>query len=294
MEKGLMHMKTWIVMILAVLLLFGCVNPPQPPANATQPPAGVANSSPTVAPANTTLRPIAPGDSIIAGDTVWADYTLRVNGTVIDTTNATLANQSGIYNPARTYAPLQFVVAYNKGLITGFVNDVIGMQVNETESFAVDPARGYGFYDPAKVVTIPRYYNMNLFDSAPLSYFTQQGENISEGSAFNTPVGMVTVTNISGDNVTLFYMTLDTTPNYTFTNNGIPLRVAKVSNFTALIERTFEVNKMYPITNPSTGTSVGYLVTAKNDTNITLDSNNPLANKTLDFTVTIRAVERPS
>lgn len=280
-------MKNWIMLVLAMLLLFGCVNPPQPPANATnQPPVVNAANNTTL-----TLKPLAPGDSIVAGDTVSADYTLRVDDKVIDTTNATLANQSGIYNPTRTYAPLQFQVAFNKGLITGFITNVIGMEVNETESFAVDPARGYGPYDPGKVLVIPRYYQKNLSEDVPRAYLEANGVNVTIGTGFNTVSGTVFIQNVTNDTATLYYVL---EPGENFTVNGIPQHVANVSDMAATMEFALDVNQSYLLPDPTTGQATTFKVLDKTDTNITLDGNNPLANKTLDFTVTIRAAERPS
>jgi FKBP-type peptidyl-prolyl cis-trans isomerase 2 len=289
-------MKNWIVLILAIFLLFGCVNPPQPPANATSPPPVMtaANNTTLVnATANTslTLKPIPPGDSVSLDDTVWADYTLRVDGKVLDTTNATLANQSGIYNPARTYAPLKFEVAYNKSIITGFINDVIGMKVNETESFEVDPARGYGLYDPSKVIVVDRYYEKNLSEQVPRAYLESNGVNVTQGAGFQQASGMVFIQNVTNDTVTLFYV-LTTGKN--FTANGIPQSVVKVSNLTATIEFALDVNRSYLLPDPATGQTKVFTVLGKTDTNITLDGNHPLANKTLDFTVTVVQAERPS
>jgi FKBP-type peptidyl-prolyl cis-trans isomerase 2 len=279
-------MKNWIVLALAVFLLLGCVSQPQPQTNTT-------NTTPVVIVTDntTTLEPFQPGESVGVGDTVWVDYTLKVNGTVIDTTNATLAKESGIYNANRTYAPLQFVADFNQNLIPGFVADIIGMNINETESFTIDPSMGYG---PA-VFTAARYYNMSLFTTAPLSYFTDQNLNIHNGTAFTTPIGTVTVANISNGNVTLFYLTLYTTANYTFMNGHIPSRVVSVSksNYTALIEQLMDVNDTYIILSPATGLPAKWLVTNKTDTNITLENTNPLANDTLDFTVTVVNAEHP-
>lgn len=280
-------MKNWIVLILAIFLLFGCVNPPQPAVNTTSPPAVVTAANNT----SLALKPIPAGDSVSLGDTVWANYTLVVDGKVLDTTNATLANQSGIYNPSRTYAPLEFEVAYNKGIITGFVNDVIGMKVGETQSFEVDPARGYGPYDPSKVIVVDRYYQENLSETVPRADLESQGVNVTEGAGFNTASGTVFLQNVTTDTVTLFYVLV---PGKNFTYNGMPQQVVNVSNLTATIERALDVNKSYVLVNPSTGQTKVFTVLGKTDTNITLDGNHPLANKTLDFTVTVVQAERPS
>ncbi len=280
-------MKNWIALILAIFLLFGCVNPPQPPANATSPPPVLTAANNTTL----TLKPIPADSSVSLGDTVWADYTLRVDGEVIDTSNATLANQSGIYKVGRNYTPLQFDVAFNKSIITGFILGIIGMSVGETESFQVDPARGYGPYDPSKVIVVDRYYEKSLYETVPRVDLESEGVNVTQGAGFNTVSGTVFIQNATNDTVTLFYVL---TPGKNFTANGIPQRVASVSNLTATIEFALDVNKSYLLPDPDTGQTKLFTVLGKTDTNITLDGNHPLANKTLDFTVTIVKAERPS
>lgn len=198
-------MKNWIALLLAMLLLSGCTSPPQPAASNT------SGSLPVISVANNTLpvlKSIPPDSTVDVGDTVSVDYTLRVDGKVIDTSNATLAQEAGISSPGRQYGLLNFTVEFNKGMIDGFIIGVIGMKVGETQSFAVDPARGYGPYDPRKVVIVPRYYNASLYETAPASYFVQQGiTNLTTGTTFSTNSGiMASVYNISGDNVTLFYI----------------------------------------------------------------------------------------
>jgi FKBP-type peptidyl-prolyl cis-trans isomerase 2 len=67
----------------------------------------------------------------------------------------------------------------------------------------------------------------------------------------------------------------------------MPQRVANVSNLTATIEFMLQQNKSYQLPDPTTGISTPFTVTNKTDTNITIDSNHPLANKTLEFKVTL-------
>lgn len=281
-------MKSYIVIFVAMLLFFGCVNPPQPTANNTtyKPPVvNAANNSTFVS------GSLPPGYSVSLGDTVWVDYTLRVDGKVYDTDNATLANESGIFNPKRTYQPLKFTAAFNKGIIDGFVLAVIGMRVNETLTFSVDPDRGYGPYDPKKVVVIPRYYNKSLHETVPRAYLEEQGVNITNGTGYQTNYGTVFVEDFNDENVTLFYILKQ---DDTFLVNGIPQKVVSVTNLTAVLEFLLTVNETYALPNPNTGSKIPYKVLDKTDENITLDPNHPLANKTLNFKVTLLKVERPN
>lgn len=95
-------------------------------------------------------------DTVKAGDTVSVDYVGRyTNGTVFDTSNATIAQESGIYNPARSYTPYSFVAGAN-ATIKGFDEAVIGMELNQTKTgVTIPPEKAYGAYNASNVKTVP-------------------------------------------------------------------------------------------------------------------------------------------
>jgi len=206
---------------------------------------------------------------------------------------ATLANESGIYNPYRTYQPFSYMVQFHQGVIDGFIINTIGMRINETVVFHVDPDRGYGPYDPSKVVTVPRYYNKSFYEEIPRSYLEDQGINISNGTAFGTAYGDVFITDFNEENVTLFYILF---PGHSFVLNGVPqvINSTDTDAFIATIEYMLQENQTYVLPNPKTGAATNYKVIGKTDQNITLDPNHPLANETLTFQVTLIDAVRPS
>lgn len=327
-------MRSYIVLALLAIVLAGCVTPPAETGdNATTGTLDVAPGYNNTGQAQNQSTGLPPGYTVSLGDHVWVDYTLWVQGKVLDTSNATLANESGIFNPARTYQPLDFDVEFNTGIIDGFVINVINMHVNETINFDVDPARGYGPYDPSKVIVVPKYYTsnrymeMSLYETVPRSYFTERGINVSNGTAFDSAYGTtVFITDFNDQNVTIFYIL---TPGTNVTSEGFPLQVVELSNLTATLELMLDENKTYLLTDPlfrtalpfnvvnktdqtitlermlvvngsyilphpDTLTRTRFYVTDVGDTNITLDSNHPLANETLHFQVTLVNVTRPN
>ncbi len=282
-------MRYYIALFL-VMLLFGCFEDLQPPANntTTAPPVIDVEDNTTPGPSGNVSQPLPQDYTVDIGDTVWVNYTLWVGGEVFDTNNATLAREAGIYNPYRNYEPFTFQVAFNKGVIDGFVINVIGMRINETVHFSVDPERGYGLHDPTKVIIIPRYYNMSLYEDVPRSYLEQQGINITKGAGFDTDIGTVFIDDFNDENVTLFYIL---TTGHQFTVNGLPQQVVNMSNLTATIEFMLPENESYYLPHPATGATTLFKVADKNETSILLDSNHPLANKTLEFDVTLLDAE---
>ncbi|OPY29851.1 MAG: FKBP-type peptidyl-prolyl cis-trans isomerase [Methanocella sp. PtaU1.Bin125] len=98
------------------------------------------------------------------------------DGTIFDTSNATVAFNAGIYDPAAIYAPLSFI-AGNQEVIQGFDDAVTGMKVGESKNITIEAKDAYGEYDPSLVQPVNMsvlqaynitpevgdtlYYNMN-------------------------------------------------------------------------------------------------------------------------------------
>ncbi len=98
----------------------------------------------------------APAEKTVkSGDWISVEYIGKyTNGTVFDTSNATMAKESGIYNPARKYEPLTFQVG-QPGIIKGFSDAVIGMKVNESKNVTISPENAYGMYNATNIRTFP-------------------------------------------------------------------------------------------------------------------------------------------
>lgn len=272
-------------MMVFAMVFAGCV--------AQTPPLNETNMTNVTPPANlteniTNVTVPGPDYSVQLGDTVWIDYVLRIDDEIYDTSRLDLVFGTSEYNPGRMYEPLKFTVEFGKGIIDGVIINTIGMKVNETVRYDVDPARGYGNHDPTKIIAVQRYYEKSFYETIPRSYLESQGINISNGTGFESPYGTVFINDFNEENVTLFYLFI---PGAEFELNGIPQRIANTSNFTATIEFALDVNQSYLLPNPETGVPQIFSVVDKTDDNITLDYNHPLANKTLNFEVTLVKVE---
>ena len=277
-------MKLIMVSILLAVLFLGCTSSPPQANNTTSTPPVIKpqNNTSLVTPPGTSTLP--PGYTVDLGDNVSVWYALWVNGTLLDTNNATLANESGIYNPARKYLPFNFTVQFKEGVIDGFIIGTIGMSVNETLYFNVDPDRGYGPWDPKKILVIPRYYNFSLMETVPRSFFEQKGINVTEGAGFETQYGLVFIDSFDEENVTIIYALQK---GQSLVVNGIPQKVVGGNNLTVTIEYLLGENETYRVPDPDTGVPKLYTVVSKSNETITLDSNHPLANETLRFRVTL-------
>ncbi len=100
-----------------------------------------------------------------SGDNVSVDYVGTLdNGSVFDTSNMTLAQQSGIYNPDYTYAPLSFIAGAGD-VIKGFDDAVIGMKIGESKNITLTPDQAYGQYDPSLIQPV----NMSTLTAAGIT-----------------------------------------------------------------------------------------------------------------------------
>ncbi len=268
--------KILIISLMVLIVLFGCIN--QQPTN------NVSSNLSTTPQNNSVITITQPTHAELQmNDTATVLYTLWVDGKVIDTTNATLGNVSGLKRP--TYQPLVYHMDLNGNIIKGFVLNTLGMTVNETRKFIVDPTLGYGNWSQKNVITTDRYYNKSLEEDIPRSYFDSRGiTNISNGTSFRTPYGSVFIKDMNQENVTIFYVL---TRGQEFETNGIPQKVISVNNLTATIEFNLNENQTYHVPNPETGVVGPLKVLNKTNNTITIDTNQELAGKNLVFEVTL-------
>jgi FKBP-type peptidyl-prolyl cis-trans isomerase 2 len=79
--------------------------------------------------------------AVAEGKTVTVNYTLKVDGKVLDS--------------SKGKQPIQFT-AGNHQMIAGFEKAVMGMKVGERKSFKVSPEEGYGKEDPKAIKSIQK------------------------------------------------------------------------------------------------------------------------------------------
>lgn len=80
-------------------------------------------------------------NTVTNGQVVSMEYTLWVGGEVLDTSDG--------------QGPLQFLAGYGN-IIPGLEREMMGMKIGDEKEVTVTPADGYGEYDEAAFMDVPR------------------------------------------------------------------------------------------------------------------------------------------
>lgn len=80
-------------------------------------------------------------DSVQDGVVVSMEYTLHVDGELLDTSEG--------------QGPLQFLVGYGN-IISGLESEMMGMKVGDSKNVVVQPADGYGEFDEEAFMDVPK------------------------------------------------------------------------------------------------------------------------------------------
>ncbi len=105
--------------------------------------------------------------SVSYGDKVSIYYTgMFENGTVFDTNLREEAQLLGMYNPQRSYVPLEFIVG-NGQVISGLEEGIVKMKKGASKKITIPPEKAYGVYDKTAIVTISRVEKYPLYEILP-------------------------------------------------------------------------------------------------------------------------------
>jgi len=88
------------------------------------------------------------------GDFIKVDYTEKVDGQVISTTNRDVAMNNDIYEDGVEYGPALIVVG-SGDVVEGFKDELMGKEIGSSGSVEVSPEKAYGVRDPENVELIP-------------------------------------------------------------------------------------------------------------------------------------------
>jgi len=128
------------------------------------------------------------------GDTVYVDYVgFFPDGKVFDTSIEEEAKKAGIYNAARKYEPLKFVVGAGQ-MIKCFDKAVEGMKVGQTKEITCQPSEAYGECSPEKIQKVPK---------SQLKAFEEAGYKLEKWVELPTQYGMIKIVDVDKDTVSL-------------------------------------------------------------------------------------------
>ena len=127
-------------------------------------------------------------------DTVYVDYVwFFPDGKVFDTSIEKVAKESGIYNTARKYEPLKFVV-WAWQMIKCFDKAVEWMKVGETKEITCQPSEAYGECSPENIKKVPK---------SQLKAFEEAGYKLEKWVELPTQYGMIKIVDVDKDTVSL-------------------------------------------------------------------------------------------
>jgi len=127
-------------------------------------------------------------------DTVYVDYIgFFPDGKVFDTSIEEEAKKAGIYNSARKYEPLKFVV-WAWQMIKCFDKAVEWMKIWETKEITCQPNEAYGECSPEKIQKVPK---------SQLKAFEQAWYKLEKWVELPTQYGMLKIVDVDKDTVSL-------------------------------------------------------------------------------------------
>ncbi|KYK31944.1 MAG: hypothetical protein AYK18_05625 [Theionarchaea archaeon DG-70] len=92
------------------------------------------------------------------GDTIVLNYTISINGVIVDTSIEDIAQKANIFDQDRTYEPLVIVIGgkSEEGTVAppAVEEKLLGMKVGEEIVIRVYPHEAYGYWNPQKLVNM--------------------------------------------------------------------------------------------------------------------------------------------
>lgn len=216
-------------------------------------------------------NPVTFGSGAATGDTVNVSYVGKfTNGTEFDSGDT------------------QFEIGSGQ-MITGFENAVIGMKDGEEKTVTLQPKDAYGEYDSKNIIAVPlvQESNKTIETSMTAAQFNQVfGEDPVVGETYQAqqmewPVKLLSFTNTT---VKLLQMPEDG-------------QIIQLSYGTTKVTVTDDkiIMKLTPVVGSSIETYYGEAkIISANETHMNVDFNNPMAGKTLVFTIKVLKVTKPA
>lgn len=121
--------------------------------------------------------------TVSAGDTVVLNYTISINGIIVDTSIEEIAQKANIFDQERTYEPLVIVIGGEPGgnsvAPLAVERKLLGMKVGEETTVRLYPLEAYGYWDERKKVEMSLEEFIQETGYEPIQGQTYQWGNVS-------------------------------------------------------------------------------------------------------------------
>ncbi len=258
--------------------------------------------------------------SVQPGDSVYVNYTGQyTNNLIFDTSVLSIAQNNASYpkapgftwRGAAGYKPLQISNVGSGQVVQGFDQGIIGMTVNQSKTVVIPPADGYGPLNTSLLSYIPLYQNVSMLHTVLSATFQSDfGEAPQMGLVVKDPFWGWNVQVLNTGNGTATYqyqpnagMTLDP---YTLNSTtvagmtGFPVKVIAINsaadNGNGFIELHNEIAaSMVKAVGGRAPSGSHFVIWALNSNGTaTLNFNQPVAGRTLIFTIKVTYISNPS
>ena len=131
------------------------------------------------------------------GDTVVINYTISLNGVIIDTSIEEIAHRADIFDQERTYEPLVIMIGGTPGesAVAPYAveRELLGMRVGEKKTVRLYPYEAYGYFDQSKLLEMDKE-----------EFIRDSGiENLEEGQTYQMGTLVFTIYEVTEDMVKL-------------------------------------------------------------------------------------------
>jgi FKBP-type peptidyl-prolyl cis-trans isomerase 2 len=254
------------------------------------------------------------------GDNVSVDYIGTIDGNVVATSIESVAKENNLSQTNGQYGPIKFVVGSGK-VIKGFDEGIIGMREGESKTLTMPPEKAFGVIDPRLIKIVPIIQTIPMTITSPriVNVTTDQfestfGTNHTTGDIVQIPNLNIsaTIKNMTATNVSISYnLAVGTQISdkpfketvIKIDENNITTKFDVKKNDTVILpdavwrstvidvnseNMTLRHNRIPDVVVPTT---LGKMSIHFNDTDITMDLNNPFAGKTVIYNVTIVSID---
>ncbi len=201
----------FVVPLVLVLLLFGCVSSSQPTTTPTHHVVNHTASINKTTPQSNNSSILSSGKVAKYGDIVTFDYTIYINKsgnlTLYDTTNATLGHKWGL-NKTK-YAPITILLKPNAQMLPAIIHALLGMKVNQTSSFSLPASMAFGNPNPDLIYKVQASETLPKYDTEPYAFFYANNinpNNLTVNQTITLPPFTARVVNITNKSITFEYI----------------------------------------------------------------------------------------